>query len=398
MTTTMVQRPSVDEVLDGVRSLLPGIATRARATAEAGRVPRQTVDELRETGLFRLMQPARFGGFEYGPASLARAGFELGRACGSTAWCCTIAVCVNWMVSFFALEAQQEVWEDPSNILAVSYTPTHDVTSVDGGYLIAGQWPWASGVDNASWLILSTLLPNEGAPPTPAWCLVPVGEIEIDHDSWQSPGLEGTGSKTLHSTHPIFVPQHRVLPLPAVMSGNVPGLAVPDNQQAAFGYPTFGPTALVSPIVGMAQGALESFTAIATDATRQLRPGVMAKVAESPITQRLIGAVSAEIDAARTLLLTSLAEGEAVVRSGGTLTVEQRTRIRRNQGFAGHKGAEAATTLFGKSGARAADNSLAVQRFWRDANTAALHATIDWDNNAEMYGTQQLGLNPVGIF
>ena len=57
------------------------------------------------------------------------------------------------MTSFFPLQAQQEVWDDPDNLLAVSYTPSPKVEVVDGGIKIAGSWPWASGVDSAAWLI-----------------------------------------------------------------------------------------------------------------------------------------------------------------------------------------------------------------------------------------------------
>ncbi len=154
----------------------------------------------------------------------------------------------------------------------------------------------------------------------------------------------------------------------------------------------------MAPIVGMAQGAMNAFTATATDATRQTRPGVVVKVAEMESIQRLIGSVSAQIDGARALMLTSLREGEALAASGETLSIEQRTRIRRDQSYAARTSAEAATALFAKSGARGADQSGAVQRFWRDASTAALHATIDWDMVAEMYGTQALGLTTLGVF
>ena len=126
-----------------------------------------------------------------------------------------------------------------------------------------------------------------------------------------------------------------MLPIGAIFSGKVPGLDVPGNDQARFGYPTFGPTALVSPIVGMAQGALDAFTETARDAKRMARPGVFEKVAESPLIQSLIGEAAARIDAARTLMVTSLREGQDVVRAGGTLDIEQRVRIRRNHGFAG---------------------------------------------------------------
>src|SRR5271163_1003707 len=134
-------RPQFAEILDRVRELRPEIETRALAAEKAKRVPAETMEALREAAVFRLMQPARFGGYEYGPAELAEVGFELGRACGSTGWCGTLAMCFGWMTSFFPLEAQQEVWDDPDNLLAVSYTPSPKVEVVDGGIKITGSWP-----------------------------------------------------------------------------------------------------------------------------------------------------------------------------------------------------------------------------------------------------------------
>jgi resorcinol 4-hydroxylase (FADH2) len=156
-------RPEFAEILGRVRKLRPEIESRALATAKAKRLLAETMDALRDADVFRMMQPARFGGYEYGPAELAQIGFELGRACGSTGWCGTLAVCFGWMTAFFPLEGQQEVWDNPDNLLAVSYVPTPKVEEVDGGYRISGSWPWASGVDSAAWLILAALLPGTDA-------------------------------------------------------------------------------------------------------------------------------------------------------------------------------------------------------------------------------------------
>lgn len=395
---TLAARPDINDLIARIQKLAPEISARALNAEKAKRVPVETMDALRDANIFRMMQPKRFGGYEYGPAELARVGFELGRACGSTGWCGTLAVCFGWMVAFFPLEAQEEVWDDTDNLLAVSYVPTPKVEVVDGGIRISGSWPWASGIDSATWLILSALVPNKDGPPTLSWCLVPVRDVIVDHDSWNVAGLQGTGSKTLYINDPVFVPRHRILPLPAIFSGKVPGLDIPDNVQAKFGYPTFGPTALVSPIVGMAQGAIDAFTDTARDAKRMARPGVFEKVAESALIQSLIGQASARVDAARTLMVTSLSEGQHIVNSGGAPDIELRVRIRRNHGFAARTSAEVVNEIFAKSGAAAADENNRVQRFWRDANTAALHASLDWDTLSALYGTYQLGLQPQGIF
>ncbi len=395
---TLTARPDFTDIIARIRKLAPEISARALSAEKAKRVPAETMEALRDANVFRTMQPRRFGGYEYGPVELAQIGFELGRACGSTGWCGTLAVCFGWKTAFFPLEAQQEVWDNTDNLLAVSYIPSPKVETVDGGIKLAGSWPWASGIDSATWLILAALLPGKDGPPMPAWCLVPVRDVVVDHDSWNVNGLRGTGSKTVHIKDAVFVPSHRILPLPAVFAGKVPGLQVPDNAPARFGYPTFGPTALVAPIVGMAQGALDAFTDAARDAKRMARPGVFEKVAESALIQSLIGRTAAQIDAARTLMLTSLAEGQDVILNGGTLEIEQRVRIRRNHGFAGRTSSDVVNELFQKSGAQAADEKNNVQRFWRDANVAAQHASLDWDTLSALYGTQQLGLQPQGVF
>lgn len=55
------------------------------------------------------------------------------------------------------------------------------------------------------------------------------------------------------------------------------------------------------------------------------------------------------------MILTSLQEGQEVVKAGGTLEIEQRVRIRRNHGFAGRTSSEVVNDINAKSGEAAAD-------------------------------------------
>ena len=56
--------PSPGAIKAAVRALLPTIRSRAMACERARTVPDETVEELRQTGLYRLVQPARYGGYE----------------------------------------------------------------------------------------------------------------------------------------------------------------------------------------------------------------------------------------------------------------------------------------------------------------------------------------------
>jgi 3-hydroxy-9,10-secoandrosta-1,3,5(10)-triene-9,17-dione monooxygenase len=165
-----------------------------------------------------------------------------------------------------------------------------------------------------------------------------------------------------------------------------------------IGFTTFGPTALVAPILGMAQGALESFTELSKTRTRAAKPGLFVPVSGSPLIQYRIGNASATIESAFSMLLNSVIAAEEKVRRGVALEPGERITIRRNQGFAAKQSVAVVNDLYAKDGAAASDLAAPLQRFWRDANAAALHLSLDWEAIAAMYGQHKLGLEPVGVY
>ena len=70
-------------VVAGVRDLLPVLRERAQETEDAREVPADSVKALEETGFFRLLQPARFGGLEAEPVTFLTAVRLIASACGS---------------------------------------------------------------------------------------------------------------------------------------------------------------------------------------------------------------------------------------------------------------------------------------------------------------------------
>src|SRR3546814_11986161 len=75
-----------DQVLDNVRDLLPIIASRAVETEDARRVPAETIAELTEAGIFRLLQPKRCGGHARTPTASHESVRALAGSRGSSAW------------------------------------------------------------------------------------------------------------------------------------------------------------------------------------------------------------------------------------------------------------------------------------------------------------------------
>ena len=74
-----------DELLDRVNGLLPGIAARAQE-AEVNRCPHDdSIRELIDADIMRMLVPKRFGGHELGIETLTAVRRTLAQSCMSTA-------------------------------------------------------------------------------------------------------------------------------------------------------------------------------------------------------------------------------------------------------------------------------------------------------------------------
>ena len=67
-----------DEFLGRVRELLPAVRERAPRAEQLRHLPDETFADFQEAGLFRCLQPKRYGGFELDPGVLYRAVTEVG--------------------------------------------------------------------------------------------------------------------------------------------------------------------------------------------------------------------------------------------------------------------------------------------------------------------------------
>ena len=96
--------------------------------------------------------------------------------------------------------------------------------------------------------------------------LVPRSDVAIQ-DTWFASGLRGTGSKDI-VIHDAFVPEHRALSVTDMQEARTPGRELHDTANyripllSAVSYP------LAAPMVGMVQGAVETFQAAMQDQAR----------------------------------------------------------------------------------------------------------------------------------
>lgn len=393
--------PPLNTLLSIANELVAPLRERARTTEAQRGVPGETMDAFRAAGLFRLMQPASFGGYEYGFTALLDLITTLGRGCTSSAWNCAIGVSHQWLIGGFPQQAQRDVWSENRDAIAcASYAPTGLAQRSEGGQLIQGRWQFVSNVDHSDWAILGINLPaaERGRPAESCFVLVPRADWSVD-DDWHVAGQAGTGSKSIVITQPTFVPEHRRLAVSAAASGSSPGAQV--NRHTLFRIPMLSalPVCLIAPLLGTALGAIEQFTErCGARSTRGAIDGAGNRMSEFYPVQSRVAEASALVDAAQLLIQRDIAEVERTIAGGRSLTLDQRIRNRRDHAFAARLAREAVDVLFAAVGGEGLSLDHPNQRMWRDANAIARHITLNWDAVSSMVGQYLLGLVPKGQY
>src|SRR5947209_6659164 len=315
-----------DEFLGRVRDLLPAIRERAARAEALRQLPDETFADFQEAGLFRALQPKRYGGFELDPGIQYQAVTEVGAVCGSTGWVFGVMGAHNWHLAVFPPQAQQDVWgEDDSAQLATSLAPTGAVERVDGGFRISGRWSFASGCDHCRWVVLGGIAPpaEDGAPPDARTFLLPRSDYAID-DNWHVMGLCGTGSKDI-VVNGAFVPDYRTHSYLDAFHLRNPGMEVNDAPLYRLPFGLVFAYTLGAAAIGAAKGALATFR---EQQRRRLNIRDRSRVAEDPFTQLRLAESAAEIDAAHERMLGNFAEMMRLARAGMEIPLAFRARVR----------------------------------------------------------------------
>ena len=377
-------------MIDAARSMVPTLLSRARKAEEDRAVPQQTFDEFTDKGFFRIHQPERFGGKAWDISMMVRLGAELGQGCGSSCWIFSNLAVQNWILGMNNPEAQEDVWGDnPAALIASSFPAKGGkVERTDGGLVANGLWSFASGVDFADWNNMQVFVPPERSEGSPEhrFALVPKSDYRVV-DDWYSPGLAGTGSRTIRLDN-VFIPEHRTIPSTKLMGGPSPGSKI--NPGALYRVPplTLGTKVFASPALGIAKGGLGM---IEDDLSSRNTVG-NAPMAELPTAQVRISEAGAQIEAAEALLLKDCADAMAIAEAGGVPDIDHRARWRRNNAFAVQLCVRALERLNPLVGARGLKPENDFLRMFRDVHAASLQITVAWDIQAVNAGRIRFGL------
>src|SRR5262245_4739997 len=149
----MATRETTARLFDGLSMLTPLIRDQADEAERNRRLSQSVVIALAEACFFRLYTPRTLGGLEVDPFTFARVVETLARLDGATAWCVWIASTNPLFVPTLADQTAEAVFgRDPQVVTAGVFFPCGRAEVKDGGYVVSGRWPYASGCQHSAWL------------------------------------------------------------------------------------------------------------------------------------------------------------------------------------------------------------------------------------------------------
>jgi len=379
-----------EEYLARVRELLPAVRGRAAQAEQLRRLPDETFADFQAAGLFRALQPKRYGGFEFDPGVFYQAVAEVGAVCGSSGWIFGVLGVHNWHLAIMPPQAQQDVWgEDDSIQLSTSLAPTGTVERVAGGFRLSGRWSFSSGCDFCRWVVLGGVAPpvEQGAPPDARVFLVPRADYRIE-DNWHVIGLCGSGSKDIVVDGAV-VPEYRTHSYLDAFHLKHPGAAINDAPLYRLPFALIFRYGITAPAIGAAQGALDAFR---EQTGRRVNLMDQSRAAEDPFTQQRLAESAAEIAAAHERMLQIFADMMRLARAGAEIPLEQRARYRWDGGKAIEWSVTAVDRLFEASGGRGLFLGNPIQRAWRDVHAMRAHAGNNPERAAMVFARSELGL------
>lgn len=375
-------QPTREELVFEAKKLVPVLRERAEQTEDLGRIPDETIADIKAAGLHKIFAPVRYGGFEMDWGTHVDVSRELAKGCGSTGWIASIVLSHTWMLARFPAETQEEFWpEHPDAIVSTASAGGGGIEEVDGGYIVNGHWGFASGVDHADCVLVPA---KKNGMPTHHIMLLP-GEFEILR-TWVAEGLKGTGSNDV-AVADQFVPASRVIEHGAFSGRNPPGSKLHDKYIYHTEMPSYFGTLLAGPLLGTARGGLEQYLDVTIGRVGAMRGESI--VDQVPV-QMVIGEVESQIDAADLIVgnLCNMLHERGL--AGERLVGTERLRSRQQMAYVARQCHDAVNKLSAMMGVTGQIGRNPVQRHYRDCRTISTHGSVHYNNSMALAGKKLL--------
>jgi len=385
-TSAAAEAPQAAEVIARARALIPALAARSREGRRRRQIPDETIADMQSAGLFRVLQPRRWGGYEMDLHAFYEVELALGRGDMASAWIYGVSGVHPWFMALLDEQAAQEVWgRDNSVLICSSLMPAGKAAAVPGGFALSGRWKYASGCAHCDWALLGAIVTLSDSVSEGRIFLLPRAQYQ-SIDTWEVSGLEATGSWDI-VLDDVFVPAYRSQSMRDNFLLRGPGQAI--NTSSLYRLP-FGQI-FVRGISTAALGALQGMLDALVDysKTRVTRAG--GRAAENPFVTLVCAETAAAIDEMKGTLHRNFRNRHAYAERGETPPLAERLQYKFQSTAVTERATLLAARMFKATGAAGLSDALPFGGILVDLMAGRQHISNQYEYVGSSWGAVMLG-------
>ncbi|MDF2192406.1 acyl-CoA dehydrogenase [Paraflavitalea sp. CAU 1676] len=354
-----------------IEPVLYGTLREFAADAELlGRLHDDQLSIIYQQRWFNFFVPERFGGLGLSLPEALRLEEALAWTDGSVGWTVTLCSGANWFAGFLADSARNVLFDNRKACLAGSGKPSGVAQITDAGYLVSGEWNYATGAMHATAFTTNCIIEKDGTPLQDAagnpliqsfWFYT--DEVSL-RKNWHTIGMIATGSHGF-SIKDVLVPFDRSFVLE-------PGKAVLPDPVFHFPFLQFAEATLAVNYSGMAVRFLDLCAVIFEE---KLQRPSHRFLAEAPLRKMLHNAVG-ELETARLHFYTAIDKAWDSMTATGSVPAGMLADMSHTSRHMATIAREKVDALYPFCGIAAADPTTSISRVWRDLHTASQHALL----------------------
>ncbi|WP_461173363.1 hypothetical protein M1D93_01065 [Arthrobacter sp. Z1-9] len=383
------QDPTPDELVARAVGLRPRLRELQAAHEQLGGYSQEIHQEFLDAGFYRILQPRKYGGLEYGLDDFIRVGIEISRGDPGVGWSFILGAGHAFHVgSFYGEQAQEELFGHETFIGPGRTIPAGKAVKVDGGYRLTGTWDYCSG---SMWsthvlVVAPTFSSENDGQPVLQMFAVPRSDYTV-LDDWggdRTIGLRASSSNSV-KIDGAFVAGHLAIPYDfrehVLGTEGTPGYQLHKNPMYLGRTMTFFNAELVATQIGAAWAALDEFERL-MEVRMASFPPRQARL-DSPEYHRWFGQLLALADSAECLLLAGVRQytelGRRWETSSEEFTPEQDARLRAVVQQAARLANDAVELAFTTAGSSSAKSGSPMEKYYRDTAMYKTHIAAQWD-------------------
>jgi alkylation response protein AidB-like acyl-CoA dehydrogenase len=366
-------------------------AATVRADAEESERGRQltpaVVDALRSAGVFRMAMSTSLGGPGLSPLEQLDVLEALASFDGATGWCGMINCDGGYATAHLARDVAVELYPSLDAPTVLVANPSGQARAEGDGFVVSGQWAFASGSSHAELFFLHSIvfdgdaLRIDESTGMPVTRMVGLRREDVELlDTWHTTGLAATASNDVR-VDGAFVPASRTFDLFNPQ---------PVDPAPLYQFVWFFITKMAAVPLGVAQAAIDD--AIEVASTKVTMP-TFALAREDAVVQDNLGRAAALVRSARAYAYDSIGRTWDTVCAGSVPTPIEwaDTRLAITNAFTASK--QAVGLIYESLGTTGVYRRSPLDRRMRDIVTMGQHVVAQTKTYGAA-GRRLLGLEP----